>query len=202
MNYAGFWLRLGAGIIDFLIFIPILFLYLYLRLFSWEIAIMIVIPYFFLWSIYNIYFHGRWGQTIGKMVTKIKVVRLDGSTIDYTHAFLRHAVDFLFSILSSIAQVVAILSVSKTTFESLGWMETNKIIYNNTPAWGQWGGHLSTIWIYSELAVLLFNKKKRAIHDFIAGTVVINLRRTEVRLTATVSINEKLDNVLLKLENQ
>ena len=32
---------------------------------------------------------------------------------------------------------------------------------------------MQQIWIWSEFVVLLFNRRKRAIHDFIAGTVVI-----------------------------
>jgi uncharacterized RDD family membrane protein YckC len=29
------------------------------------------------------------------------------------------------------------------------------------------------VWVYSEFAVLLTNRKRRAIHDFMAGMVVI-----------------------------
>jgi len=32
---------------------------------------------------------------------------------------------------------------------------------------------LYAVWVYGELIVLLTNKKRRALHDFLAGTVVI-----------------------------
>jgi uncharacterized RDD family membrane protein YckC len=32
---------------------------------------------------------------------------------------------------------------------------------------------LSNIWFYSELIVMLTNKKRRAIHDYMAGTVIV-----------------------------
>jgi uncharacterized RDD family membrane protein YckC len=35
-----------------------------------------------------------------------------------------------------------------------------------------------TVWIWSEIIVLLFNRRKRALHDFIAGTVVIHTSST------------------------
>ena len=38
---------------------------------------------------------------------------------------------------------------------------------------------LSHIWIWSEVIVLLFNKRKRAIHDFMAGTVIVKSNFTE-----------------------
>jgi uncharacterized RDD family membrane protein YckC len=30
---------------------------------------------------YSIYFHARWGQTVGKMVARVMVTRLDGGSI-------------------------------------------------------------------------------------------------------------------------
>ena len=173
MQYAGFWLRLGAALIDFVVLVPFMFLYYYLRSISWTTAVVIQIPYFLLWPVYNIYFLGRWGQTIGKMAMRIKVVSLDGSQIGYKQAFLRHIVDFFFAIITKLSLIVALFSISATTLESLGWQECNKVLYDATPSWGFWAQHASIAWIYSEMVVLLFNKKKRAIHDFIAGTVVI-----------------------------
>ncbi len=177
MRYAGFWVRSGAFLVDGLISLPLIFLYYYLLYFSWNTAVIIQIPYLFLWSAYNIYFLGRWGQTIGKMATRIKVTRLDGSPIGYKQAFLRHVVDFAFAIITKISFLVALFSVSKDAFEISVWKETSKLLSNASPCWGFWAEHASTIWILSEMIVLLFNKKKRAIHDFIAATVVIGTNR-------------------------
>ncbi len=35
---------------------------------------------------------------------------------------------------------------------------------------------VSNIWIYSEFIVLLTNKRKRAIHDYIAGTIIVKAK--------------------------
>jgi len=43
----------------------------------------------------------------------------------------------------------------------------------NSLGWNQAINMLIPIWIGSELLVMLTNKKRRALHDFIAGTVVI-----------------------------
>jgi uncharacterized RDD family membrane protein YckC len=130
-----------------------------------------------LWSAYNIYFWGRWGQTIGKMATHIRVAQLDGSPIGYRKAFLRHVVDFAFAIITKISFLVALFSVSRDAFEISVWKEANKLLYDASPYWGFWAEHASTIWVLSEMIVLLFNEKKRAIHDFIAGTVVIRTNK-------------------------
>lgn len=41
-----------------------------------------------------------------------------------------------------------------------------------TPGWYKIVNILMNVWIWSEFIVILTNKKRRAIHDFIAGTVV------------------------------
>ena len=173
MKYAGFWLRLGATLIDILVLVPFILLYYYFRSISWTTAVVVQIPYLLLWPVYNTYFLARWGQTIGKMAMRIKVVSLYGSQIGYKQAVYRHIVDFLFAIITRISLIVALFSVPAATFESLGWQECNKVLYNATPSWGFWAEHASSVWICSEMIVLLFNDKKRAIHDFIACTVVI-----------------------------
>ena len=42
-------------------------------------------------------------------------------------------------------------------------------------AWEDWPRIVGNVWICSELVVLLLNEKKRAIHDYLAGTVVVVL---------------------------
>jgi uncharacterized RDD family membrane protein YckC len=41
------------------------------------------------------------------------------------------------------------------------------------PAWHPTVTVLLQIWVWGEFVTMLFNKKRRAVHDFIAGTVVI-----------------------------
>jgi len=173
MVYAGFWLRLIAMLIDGLVFLPVPIIYLYLRTVSWELAFIISGPYCFLFAFYNIFCLGRWGQTIGKMLVQIKVVRLDGSDIEYRDAFMRHSVDCVFAMLSSIAFTMALISIPKMNMAAGDWSHLNTLFQNSLPWWWLWAKNGSDGWVYSELAVLLTNKKKRAIQDFIGGTVVI-----------------------------
>ncbi len=159
-----------------LISLPLIFLNYYLFRFSWNTAVIIQIPYLFLWAAYNIYFLGQWGQTIGKMATHIKVTRLDGSPIGYKQAFLRHVVDLALQIITTISVLVALFSVSRVNFEISGWEARNTLLRDASPYWGVWAEYASAIWVLSEMIVLLFNKKKRALHDFIAGTVIIKTK--------------------------
>jgi hypothetical protein len=59
-------------------------------------------------------------------------------------------------------------------YEAKGFMEHQQFIEAYLPAWYTTVNVLQQVWIWSEVVVLLFNVRKRALHDFIAGTVVIH----------------------------
>jgi uncharacterized RDD family membrane protein YckC len=114
-QYAGFWSRLGAGTVDFLVVILLAGLLDFWLSTSREEALVATALLPILGTAYSIYFHGRWGQTIGKMVMRIQVVLLDGSPITWKAAFLRHSVDVLLTFLTTVASILAVLSVAPET---------------------------------------------------------------------------------------
>lgn len=178
MPYAGFWLRLIAMFVDGIVFLPVAVVYLYARATSWEMAVMLSIPYCFLYALYNVYFHGRWGKTLGKMIIRIKVVKKSGEDIQYRQAFMRHSVDVVLAALSAAAFTLALLSIKKTGFVPGDWHQLNVLFHNSLPAWWNSVKAATQTWVFSELIVLLTNKEKRSVHDFIAGTVVV---RTDIQ---------------------
>lgn len=172
MKYAGFWKRFVAGLIDgFVLVVPTLCL-LWLQSASRTWALLTLMPLTFLFPAYEIYFHGRSGQTIGKKSQGIRVVSLDGAFITWKQAFMRSSVGLGLGVLSSISTLVALTQLSDREFSTLSWIELlareaelSPYINEITMA--------NYVWIGSEVVVLLFNRKKRALHDFIAGTVVV-----------------------------
>jgi uncharacterized RDD family membrane protein YckC len=150
VTYAGFWMRLAAGIVDFIVYFPIIILYWGLASLSWEIAVVVTIPYVCANAVYNVCFHGRWGQTVGKMALRIKVVRVNGDPIRYVHAFWRHCIDLLISALSSVAWMIALLSITRITFESAGFTERTLLVKSSQPIWEDWLDYASSIWVCSE----------------------------------------------------
>ena len=178
MRYAGFWTRLVAGLIDAIVFMPLMLLYIWIQSRSYAGILIYVLPYWFCAAFYNIVLLARYGQTLGKMALRIKVTRVDGSDIGFKEACLRHSIDAIFGFLSGIGMIIAILVTGPDIFTgAYTWIEQTKIIAPNTPAFAEIAKNMSKIWIWSELIVLLFNKKRRAIHDFIAGTVVIHAQK-------------------------
>jgi uncharacterized RDD family membrane protein YckC len=97
LEYAGFWIRLGATTIDFIILLLILYLIsqAVLKAASPDVPEWFFIPIFscIFWILNIIYFVGFWawrGQTPGKILTGIKIIRTDSSPVNWQYALLRY----------------------------------------------------------------------------------------------------------------
>ena len=101
----GFWIRFIAYTIDGLLLNVLGLILMRIGIFAFglgssgmeglevEEVFSVIVPYFVFMVIINItyytYFHGSTGQTLGKMVCKLKVVRVNGNPLGYGKAFLR-----------------------------------------------------------------------------------------------------------------
>ncbi len=173
MQYAGFGKRFSAGLLDSLIILPITILILWVGSFSKTIQLILIIPHLLLYFAYNIFMNANYGGTLGKLIVGIKIKTVNGEIINYKEAFLRNIVDLGFGLTLGIMQVYTLINISDPTYSDLSWLNQAGCLRKNMPQAHQPLDVLNQIWIWSELLVLLFNEKKRALHDFIAGTVVV-----------------------------
>ena len=134
--------------------------------------ILILTPFFF--SIYSIYLNLKYGGTLGKLAIGIRVTKPDGKPIGLREALLRSSVDIVFGGFFAIFQVYAISQVDPGLYLSAGYAERAKILVPLYPEYKTLTDILMQLWFWSEMVVLLFNKRNRALHDYIARTVVIH----------------------------
>jgi len=173
--YAGFWRRFCALWVDgFIIILPLRFFLFWLEGFDKTLAIVIMIPSAALLPMYHVYFNARYGGTPGKLAVGIRVTRPDGSKIGWTEALARSAVDMGFALVMLCLQVWALTRISDADYSNAsGIFEQARLLQSHRPSWVSQINIVQQVWIWSELIVLLLNKRKRALHDFIAGTIVI-----------------------------
>jgi uncharacterized RDD family membrane protein YckC len=171
--YAGFWRRFGAYWIDAAIFLPLTGVSYLLgertRLFYayW------LIPGLLIGLFFHVYLVKRFGGTPGKLVLKTRIALTDGSPVTTKAAFLRYSVLFVLSILSSWALVSGALAMTDEHYFSLSYMAKIETIVSRAPAWYYTVNVLTQIWVWSEFISMLLNMRRRALHDYIAGTVVL-----------------------------
>ena len=160
-RYDTFWRRVGAGFIDALVFVPVGWLgdafhfdaAGHVVAISWSIILSLT-P-----IVYSVWMHRRFGQTIGKMATGVIV--LDVS--EERKMTLRQ------SWMRDIGWIV--LTVSDHALELSGAQPS----IENPSALTALGamGFASFIWSALEIVTMLSNDKRRALHDWIAHSVVL-----------------------------
>jgi uncharacterized RDD family membrane protein YckC len=118
---------------------------------------------------YFILMHASWGQTLGKMITGVRVVRVsDEQPINLLRSLLRDSVPVVFL-------VTAILMLPYSDIVVVD----GKTAMLKPPAISTGVGLLALLWGAVEIVSMLFSKKRRALHDLIAGTVVVRYVRTQ-----------------------
>lgn len=178
--YGGFWLRLGAMMMDGMFCLPVVFIALFVQSFGPSAYAMSIIPLlaFNLW--YAVYLPARYGATPGKLVAGLTILKVDGEVIGFKEAFMRNAVSLGISIFSMCVMLLALSRVDTDTYAGLGWINRSKYLMTLVPLGFTLHSWMSNVWIYSELIVLLTNKQRRAIHDYVAGTVIVQTKYMEL----------------------
>lgn len=113
--------------------------------------------------LYFILMHATLGQTLGKMLTGVKIVRYpDEHRIGLTQALLRETVPLLL-----LAAAIVMLPYSDII------VSTDKGAALKPPGIVTGVALLALLWGLLEVLTMLFSKKRRALHDLIARTVVV-----------------------------
>lgn len=164
------WLRLGAVLLDGMILLPVGILVVFLSSRSLKLAFLLFPAYQLLYVCYQAYFHARYGATPGKMAFRMKVVHeSDYSKIDLFTALKRVSVEGVLQGALSILAIDMFLSM-RNNFAFSNMMDFAKAVqvgpYHTV-------NMLEGAWDYLGIMSCLFTFKRKAVHDFIAGTVVI-----------------------------
>jgi uncharacterized RDD family membrane protein YckC len=173
MNYGGFWRRFGAYWLDVIILLPLIFVTLWLSTRSKYFYAWYFLPGSLITLWYHVYLVRRFGGTPGKLLMKLRICKVDGQSVGYKEAALRYLVLLILSSVQSIAVIISALHMTDATYVSLGFMARSQALVAGAPSWYRPVNVALQVWIWSEFLVLLTNKKRRELHDFMAGTVVI-----------------------------
>lgn len=170
--YAGFWRRLAAFLIDAVVLLPLYWLHLQAWRTSPIAALGARLGLDVAGEAYPIQFHARWGQTIGKVLLGIRVAQLDGAPITRRQAWLRSSVEIALILVGIPTMAHVLLTWSGPEWRSLTQIDQVTLTAERDPLSG-WVFALVMAWQASEFVVLLMNERRRSLHDFIAGTVVV-----------------------------
>jgi uncharacterized RDD family membrane protein YckC len=175
MTCAGFWRRFGAFWLDTIICLPVGLFAIWLWNQTQAAQTIWLLPGAAIGIWFHVYLVKRYGGTPGKLILGLRILRVDGAAVGYKEAMLRYAPLFALAFLVSVALALASWKLSEAEYLSLGWQERPARLTAVAPPWYRIVFIIENIWVWSEFVVMMTNKKRRAIHDFIAGTVVVNI---------------------------
>ena len=162
-RYTTFWPRFWARILDTMILAPILFLFsftfsqlesTFLRVLDYGVVSIAVLAY-------SIWMHGTFGQTLGKMACRVSVLDVSEQPLTMHQAAMR---DIFGIVLLPFAWAINIPRI----FHGIDILKPE----NATPI-DYLFLNLGLCWFLLECATILTNRKRRALHDFIAGSIVV-----------------------------
>lgn len=168
--------RIAAGLLDGVFLVPV-------TVGSLFINSMHLTNYYFTYVVmqliiaaYCIYLPVRYGNTPGRRIMGLTILKLDGSAITYRESFLKFLPLLSISLLSFVVMVWAISLADEAAFDRLNWMEQSTYLqsFYPIPMWIQmvfiYGYYIGT------MLLVLINKRNRSVSDHLAGTVVVYTR--------------------------
>lgn len=114
------------------------------------LTVILLLLIFFLSLFYEVIFHAIWGATPGKMLLSMKVTMENGDKISFTTSFIRYLVE---------TWPFWLVFFFKINASERGGIDS-----------------VNLIWMVISAIVLMASSKKKAIHDYVAGTIVVIVR--------------------------
>lgn len=164
LKYKTGFKRLGAALIDCIAFVPFVIVQQFLFSYTGNSVVIFSCISFaiFLPFVYSVYFHTKFGQTIGKRLVGVKVLDIEETKqITFYQAILR----------DSIYLIVIVVELSYTLFLTTQTDKPNFVI----DAYVDFVNYPIYLWPILELVTMMTNYKRRSINDFLAKTVVVRL---------------------------
>jgi uncharacterized RDD family membrane protein YckC len=125
--------------------------------------------------VYSVGLHARFGQTLGKRITSVRVIDLSETRGLTLRQALRRDIGLI--VFTAAAFVYEVMTTT------LGHQAGAARIADGLLTLA------SILWFLIEIVTMIGNSKRRALHDLIAGTVVV--RTDEVTWTADAPVEEK-----------
>lgn len=189
--YAGFWLRFCSYVVDAVLYLVVITLptqLIYPATKEIYLGIHLVNATFL--PFITIAFLVKYGATPGKMALKLKVKKVDLSPIEMREAVLRESPTMFLIFLGIISATIVTNKLELSTLQDLSsgffalfgsdakmeaMKKAGELLKEADPL-NRITSTLSFLWLLAEIITLATNEKRRAIHDYMAGTVVLSER--------------------------
>lgn len=173
VKYIGFWSRVCALIIDAIILIPVILLNVPVTKFSFNhrTIIPLIVSNALIYLV-DIFFLIKFGGTPGKLILGYRIVNAKGTYLTLKAALIRYLPYLLGSVAIILQQLYAFQYLPSDLMATSFKEVTKDLKAYSGPMMSL--RSISDWFIFVDCLVIVFNKKKRAIHDFLADSFVVD----------------------------
>ena len=171
--YADIWTRIAARIVDIVVLLPVAVLILYISGLSKEAYFYAILPNLAIYIWYEVYLVKKYGGTPGKLIMGIKIIQKDGDDVDWHASFMRYLVSFCLNLSGIFIMMWTLGLIDDATYVGMGFLKRTQLLSEFNPFMSKIQTFTILAWTLAGIIAILSNKRKRAVHDYIAGTVVI-----------------------------
>ena len=171
---AGLLPRLGAYLIDLIILWPISSLaYRATSLFPAAAGLTAGLAVYLVLHVFCVL---KYGGSPGKILLKLEIRKLDGDRVEWKGTLIRIAVPFGIMMFQTIITILYVTRIPWPEGVRFARLVTRAARIENADLF--LSRYIPFFWYIADDLVLLVNSKHRAIHDFMAGTVVVHRKQS------------------------
>ena len=172
--YAGFPKRFAALMLDGLIAgavgYALIFLCIQLEIFPYFPASLL----FSAW--YTVVLPIQYGGTPGKLIMGLQIINVSGEKINWNASLLRAAINLIIGVLGYIMTCNGYQTLPDSKIDAYPWYSLPSALMMTDKSLWEVLCVISIIWPLADTIVFFRDTKFRALHDYIAGTAVINTK--------------------------
>jgi uncharacterized RDD family membrane protein YckC len=167
--------RIGASLLDFLVWSPLLGLQAYLGTVSRaaDIAGLLIYQAFFICAYIGMV--RFYGGTPGKLILGLRVVLTNRSAVTWKASILRYSVYVVMGVLGVAAQIIGKLGLPDD-YVTYGYLARATALQAQLPAWAMVINAVMFLWFVGSFASMAATKQRRTLYDYMAGTIVVRTR--------------------------
>jgi uncharacterized RDD family membrane protein YckC len=170
---AGFWRRFFSLFLDAILILPLFFVLYFLFGKTHWFQLIYMLPSAAVGLLLNVYMVQRFGGSPAKLLLGMRIVHKDGSRVSTRSAVSRYSVMFILTSLTSLVMAIGALSIPENVFSTLGYVEQARLTAQASSTWFMTLNWTSQAWLLAGMITMLSNHRRRAVHDYLAGTVVV-----------------------------
>lgn len=174
--YASMWRRVAARLVDMVVVVTGIFIVQSFSSSHQALAVAAVPLQGFMFFFYALVLHWKSGQTLGKRLMNIRVVRGNGDAVDLARSARRSVIYGLQSAPWVVASMIALSQIPESQYLPLQVQYMRDLKLSLMPSWYEVVELLVSVLFIAELVSCFVTSRWQSLADLMADTIVVKVQ--------------------------